>query len=173
MKKTLRFLLAFLIAFILMLVVRTAGITLYTVSDAVLEPVFAAGDRVLVNRWSYGLKVGGKGSFFGYGRIVRQSVEKGDLIAFENPKDTRQVLIGRIAALPGDSVSHDGQMFIVPGLNDCADADYYWLEAVDSHVLGMIAEEYIIGRVSMIAYSRDPQQPIWKGWRHSRLFLPL
>lgn len=176
MKNTLRFLLAFLIAFVLMLVVRSAGLTLYTVSDASLEPVFQAGDRLMVNRWSYGLRVGGKNAFFDYGRIGYQAVERGDLVAIVNPQHTDQVFICRVAALPGDSVRHDGQTFIVPSLKDCADADYYWMESVsktEPRPLGFIAEEYIIGRVFMVAYSRDPSQPLWRGWRHNRMFLPF
>ena len=179
MKKTFRFLLAFLTAFILMMAVRAIGVTLYAIDGTELEPTFCTGDRVLVNRWSYGLRVGGKDSFFDYGRIARQPVSKGDLVAFENPQNTSQVLICRCTAMPGDSVHHQGQTLIVPSLKDCADADYYWMESVnpanraDSHVLGFIAEEYIIGRAFMVVYSRDPSMPLWKGWRTHRLLLPL
>ena len=173
MKKTLRFLLAFLIAFAIMMVVRVIGVTLYTISGTGLEPVFQAGDRVMVNRWSYGLRVGGKDCFFGYGRIARQSVEKGDLVAFENPQNNDQILIYRCKGLPGDTIVHEGNTFVVPSLKDCADADYYWLETLDSHQLGFIAEEYLIGRAFMVVYSRDPLEPLWKGWRSNRILLPL
>ena len=173
MKKTLRFLLAFLIAFAIMMVVRMIGVTLYTISGTGLEPVFQAGDRVMVNRWSYGLRVGGKDCFFGYGRIARQSVEKGDLVAFENPQNNDQILIYRCKGLPGDTIVHEGNTFVVPSLRDCADADYYWLETLDSHQLGFIAEEYLIGRAFMVVYSRDPLEPLWKGWRSNRILLPL
>ena len=173
MKKTLRFLLAFLIAFAIMMVVRVIGVTLYTISGTGSEPVFQAGDRVMVNRWSYGLRVGGKDCFFGYGRIARQSVEKGDLVAFENPQNNDQILICRCKGLPGDTSVHEGNTFVVPSLRDCADADYYWLETLDSHQLGFIAEEYLIGRAFMVVYSRDPLEPLWKGWRSNRILLPL
>ena len=173
MKKTLRFLLAFLIAFAIMMVVRVIGVTLYTISGTGLEPVFQAGDRVMVNRWSYGLRVGGKDCFFGYGRIARQSVEKGDLVAFENPQNNDQILIYRCKGLPGDTIVHEGNTFVVPSLRDCADADYYWLETLDSHQLGFIAEEYLIGRAFMVVYSRNPLEPLWKGWRSNRILLPL
>ena len=169
MKKTLRF----LIAFAIMMVVRMIGVTIYTISDTGLEPVFQAGDRVMVNRWSYGLRVGGKDCFFGYGRIARQSVEKGDLVAFENPQNNDQILIYRCKGLPGDTIVHEGNTFVVPSLKDCADADYYWLETLDSHQLGFIAEEYLIGRAFMVVYSRDPLEPLWKGWRSNRILLPL
>jgi signal peptidase I len=179
MKKTLRFLLAFLIAFVLMMVIRIVGVTIYTIDGSSLVPTFQAGDRIMVNRWSYGLRVGGKESFFGYGRIVRHPVCKGDLVAFEHPQYNSQILICRCAALPGDSVVHEGQTLIVPSLSDCADGNYYWMESInpdntiDSHTLGFIAEERIIGRAFMVVYSLDPQESFWKGWRTSRTFLPL
>ena len=173
MKKTLRFLLAFLIAFAIMMVVRMIGVTLYTISGTGSEPVFQAGDRVMVNRWSYGLRVGGKDCFFGYGRIARQSVEKGDLVAFENPQNNDQILIYRCKGLPGDTIVHEGNTFVVPSLRDCADADYYWLETLNSHQLGFIAEEYLIGRAFMVVYSFDPLEPLRKGWRPNRILLPL
>ena len=156
-----------------MMVVRMIGVTLYTISGTGSEPVFQAGDRVMVNRWSYGLRVGGKDCFFGYGRIARQSVEKGDLVAFENPQNNDQILIYRCKGLPGDTIVHEGNTFVVPSLRDCADADYYWLETLDSHQLGFIAEEYLIGRAFMVVYSRDPLEPLWKGWRSNRILLPL
>jgi hypothetical protein len=48
----------------------------------------------------------------------------------------------------------------VPGLKTCANADYYWLEAInkmnpaDSRHLGFIPERDIIGRVVTTLYNR-------------------
>ena len=179
MKKTVRFLLAFLIAFALMMVVRAVGLTIYTIDGTGLEPTFQAGDRVMVNRWSYGLRVGGKDSFFDYGRIARQSVGNGDLVALEHPQNSDQILICRCIGLPGDTISHEGQQIVVPSLKDCADADYYLFESIspadstDSRLQGFMAEEYIIGRVLMVVYSRNPLEPLWKGWRTNRILLPV
>jgi signal peptidase I len=105
--------------------------------------------------------------------MARQSIEKGDLVAFENPQDSKQIFISRCKALPGDTIVHEGQTLVVPSLKDCADADYYWLETLDSHDMGFMAEEYIIGRAFMVVYSRDPIEPLWKGWRSNRILLPL
>lgn len=178
-KKSLHFLLAFLIAFILMLVVRAVGLTLFTVEGDGLSPQFMAGDRVLVNRWSYGLRVGSdEGGLFSYGRLWRQSVERGDLVAFEHPQ-TDDILICRCKGLPGDTLYINGETIIVPSLVNCAEADFYWMESVgdknpvDSRELGFIAEERIIGRAFMIAYHHRPGNPLWKGWLLDRLFLLL
>ena len=48
----------------------------------------------------------------------------------------------------------------VPGLKTCANADYYWLEALnphnpaDSRHLGFIPESSIVGRVVTVLYNR-------------------
>jgi signal peptidase I len=179
MRNSLKTILALAVAIVLMLLIRATVVTIVSVEGDALQPVFMAGDRVMVNRWSYGLRVGGKGSFFDYGRIVRRPVSKGDLVAFEHPQDNSQILICRCTALPGDSVNYDGQTLLVPSLEDCADSDYYWLESInpvnatDSRTLGFISEEQIIGRAFMVVYSHEPQSPVWKGWQTNRILLPL
>lgn len=181
MKKTVRFLLVLTVAFLLMLVFRSVGATLYAIEGDGLSPSLIAGDRVLVNRWSYGLRIGGSKSLFNYGRICKQPIAKGDLVAFENPFDSarHEVFICRCVALPGDTLMVDNVKTAVPSLDNCASADFYWLESinpanpVDSRSLGFIAEEYIIGRAFLIVFSRDPSAPLWRGWRSDRLLLPI
>ena len=159
-----------------MLAVRAVGLTVFTIEGNGLEPVLKTGDRVLVNRWSYGLRVGaGEGGVFGYGRLWRQPVGRGELVAFEHPQ-TGEVMVCRCEGLPGDTINMDGRKLTIPSLKGCADADYYWMEAVgsanplDSHQIGFVSEERIIGRVFMVAYNHAPHTPFWQ---LSRLFMPL
>ena len=179
MRKTIKFVLALVVALVLMLCFRVLAFTVYTIDGQGLSPLFCQGDRVLINRWSYGLRVGGEGSPFGYGRIGRNAVNRGDLVAFENPQNPNEVLICRCKALPGDTIHHEGQALVVPGLKSCASADHYWMEAIsqenalDSHFLGFIPEQYIIGRAIMVIYSHDPSESLFCGWRNDRLFMPL
>ena len=178
MRKTAKFLLALAIALLLMLCFRTLVFTIYTVEGSGLSPTFLPGDRVLVNRWSYGLRVGGDGGVFHYGRIGRQTVSLGDIVAFEHPQVSGQVLLCRCKALPGDTILQpDGQTIVMPSLSDCADADYYWMESLgtgnhlDSRTLGAIPERCIIGRITMVVYNHHPQMPFWKGWKRERTFV--
>ena len=180
MLKTAKFLLALLVALVLMLCFRALAFTICTVEGEGLSPVFHRGDRVLVNRWSYGLRVGGGEGLFSYGRIGRRPISRGDLVAFENPKDASQVLICRCKALPGDTIHQpDGNITIVPGLVNCANADHYWMEALstenptDSRILGPIPEQFIIGRATAIVFSHDTTQPLWRGWDGARFLLAL
>ena len=62
MRSSLKFLMALGIAFVAMLAFRALVMTVCTVDGQGLEPWFQAGDHVVVNRWSYGLRTGEKGS---------------------------------------------------------------------------------------------------------------
>ena len=172
MQGTVKFIGAIVVALLVMLAFRALVMTVCTVDGKGLEPVFQAGDRVVVNRWSYGLRTGEEGSLFDYGRICRQNVEKGDFIAFED--SLGDVLICRCAAVPGDTIAGK----IVPGVVNCADQDYYWVEPVgknnllSSRQLGFIPEQRIIGRACLVLYSRESSAPFWKGYRSERLLLP-
>ena len=175
----LKFILALITAFAVMLAFRGLVMTVCMIDGDGLAPYFIAGDHVVVNRWSYGLRTGEKGGLFDYGRICRQEVKKGDFIAFED--SLGQVLICRCTALPGDTVSlgeKGNSKVVIPGLVNCADQDYYWVEPVgknnllSSRQLGFIPEQRIIGRACLVLYSREPSSPFWKGYRSERLLLP-
>ena len=189
-----KFIGAIAVALVVMLAFRALVMTVCTVEGDGLEPVFHAGDRVVVNRWSYGLRTGEKGGLFDYGRLCRQAVKKGDYIAFED--SVGRVLICRCAAVPGDTIYNHGDYnhgdrhpdlrdtsisepvpMIVPGLVNCADQDYYWVtslgrnNATDSRQLGFIPETRIIGRACLILYNHTPEAPFWKGYSKNRILL--
>lgn len=179
MRNTLRFLLAMAVALMATMAFRAVVASVFTVEGEGLSPVFIKGDRVMVNRWSYGLRTGSSQGLFSYGRLCRQAVEAGDYIAYEDPRDTtgQTVLFGRCRYLPGDTMLIDGRRTVVPSLRDCADADYYWVAALgegnptDSRHLGFISERLIIGRAFLIVFNHDDSQPLWSGWRNDRLML--
>ena len=171
MKATVKFIGAIVVALMVMLVFRSLVMTVCTVDGKGLEPVFQEGDRVVVNRWSYGLRTGERGSLFDYGRICKQDVKKGDFIAFED--SLGRVMICRCAGVPGDTIF--GR--IVPGVTTCADQDYFWVaslgknNATDSRQLGFIPEERIIGRACLILYNHNPETPFWRGYMKDRVLL--
>lgn len=178
MKATLKTISAFAVAALCMLAFRSLGFTVYTVGGYGLAPELTKGDRVLVNRWSYGLRTGAGGGLFGYGRLCRSMPARGDLVAFDSPSDSIPgVLVCRCAALPGDTVRTADGLTVVPGKVICADEDCYWMEAVgegnaiDSRRLGPVPERYIIGRVCMVVYSHDDALPVYEGYSADRLFL--
>lgn len=176
MNNWLKFVVAIAVATVLVLAFRALAFSVYTVEGKGLAPVYIQGDRLLVNRWSYGLRVDGKG-MLPYSRMLRKQVEKGDIVVFDLPGDSIEgEYIARCKAVPGDTLRLKEGTVVVPGLKDCADADYYWLESVnsqnpvDSRHLGFISERSIIGRVVTILYSHDDHRPVWAGYRHERMF---
>ena len=176
MPNWLKFVIVFASAFVLMLAFRALAFSVYTVEGKGLQPVYIHGDRLLVNKWSYGLRVDG-GGVLPYSRMLRKPVKKGDIVVFDIPNDTIQgEFIARCKAVPGDSIKLQDRIVVVPGLKDCADADYYWLESLhpknpaDSRHLGFISERNIIGRVVTILYSHDDSKNILEGYRQERMF---
>lgn len=164
MRSTLKFIVALAAAFIAMLAFRALVFTIYTVPGSLLEPAFKAGDRVMVNRWSYGLRTGGSG-LFPYGRLWRQPITKDDLVAVDD--SAGNVLLGRCTALPGDTIQIEGRTVIVPGKLNCARHDYYSIDQ-----LGLVREEQIIGRVSLVIYNHAPGHAFWRGYSSKRILLP-
>ena len=180
MKGTTKFVIALAVALLAMLAFRALVMTVCTIDGNGLAPQFLEGDRVVINRWSYGLRTGKKGGLFDYGRICQQKVKKGDFIAFEDPFG--RVLICECSAVPGDTIYITEKKVqtpcVVPGTFSCADQDYYWVKSIsknnpiDSRELGFIAEERIIGRVCLVLFSHNAKSPVWKGYRPERLLLP-
>ena len=179
MRATLRFLLSLTVALLLMLLCRALAFTIYTVEGDGLSPVFQKGDHVMVNRWSYGLRTGTSDGLFTYGRLMRSTVKRGDIVAFEDPTDpTRnRIMFGRCRALPGDTICYNGRLELVPSLKNCDSADHYWIQALgennptDSRQLGYISEQSIIGRAIIVVYNHDPQAPFWAGYNGRRILL--
>jgi signal peptidase I len=160
MRSTLKFLLALAVALVSMLAFRALVFTVFTVEGGGLEPTYLTGDRLLVNRWAYGLRVG-DGRFFPYDRLGRSNVERGDIIVFEDPRDSlcSRILVCRCRAVPGDEVVLRGEKQVVPGLNSCADADYYYMETLnpenreDSQDFGLVPDRCIIGSPLLVVYN--------------------
>lgn len=175
MSDWLKFVIALVSAVALVLAFRALAFSVYTVEGNGLQPVYINGDRLLVNRWSYGLRVDGNG-MLPYSRMLRKRISKGDIVVFDLPDDSiTGEFIARCKAVPGDTLRLKEGLVVVPGLKDCADADYYWLEAihpknlVDSRHFGFISERNIIGRVVSILYSHDDNKNILEGYRKERI----
>jgi hypothetical protein len=68
--------------------------------------------------------------------------------------------------VPGDTILTNKGVLVIPGLKTCADADYYWLEAInqqnpiDSRHLGFIHERNIMGRVMTVLFNRYHLSPL-------------
>ena len=161
MSSWLKYVIAFASAFMLMLAFRTLAFSIHGVIGDGLTPLYQNGDRLLINRCSYGLRIEGNG-LLPYSRLMRQPVKKGDIVAFYAPKGFPEgICIARCKAVPGDTIRTKDGPLLVPGVKTCAQTDYYWLEAInrqnplDSRYMGIISEHDIIGRVVTVLYNRN------------------
>ncbi len=164
MANWLRYIVAFALAFALMLAFRTLVFSVHSVNGDALAPLYHHGDQLLVNRCSYGLRIAGHG-LLPYSRLWSRPVKKGDIVAFKVPSGSPTgIFIARCAAVPGDTVNTLKGLLVVPGRKSCANADYYWLEGIngtnpaDSRHLGFISEREILGRVVTTLYNRHQIQ---------------
>ena len=160
MSNWLKYVIAFASAFAMMLLIRTLAFSIHGVMGEGLAPLYKSGDRLLINRCSYGLRIEGNG-ILPYSRLMRSPVQRGDIVAFTSPCDSvTGVFIARCKAIPGDTISTQEGPLLVPGLETCAKTDYYWLESInpnnpaDSRHIGLIQESHIIGEVISVLYNR-------------------
>lgn len=161
--------LAIALAIIVLFAFRALALTIYTIEGNALEPMFESGDRIMVNRWSYGLRTGSVEGIFGYGRIASSMPNKGDIIAFDHPSNNVDgVFVGRIKSLPGDTISTPQGPFLVPGEVTCAKQNYYIVEMGHADATCTIPETSIIGRVVLIVYNHDDTCPFYSGFSPKR-----
>lgn len=161
MRNALRFAIALAAAVLLLFVVRALAFTIYAIDNDSLSPTLQRGDRVAVSRWSYGLRVGG-GKLFPYSRIMPSSVKKGDFIAFSQPSDSLQetsrskVLIGRVTALPHDTIELGAAFYVLP--DGCPHCSWpynalYMVALAGKEGCMLVNEKQIIGRACLIIYN--------------------
>ena len=119
MRSTIKLIIAISVAAVVMLLFRCVAFTIYTVPKTGIKPWLVGGDRVLVNRWSYGLRTGGD-RFFPYSRWFRKPVGKGELVVFNYPLDTVEAVSNRpvyaafCLAGPGDTAIVDHKVIVPP-----------------------------------------------------------
>ena len=125
---------------LIVLCVRTFFIEPYTVSSVQMESYLSEGDRILIDKTAYGVRLPVTvlsipftfDNIFGlkayssaigvpYKRIFEKNVSRNDVVLFNNPielekpLDKRNLLLSRCVALPGDSVIVQGEIFLING----------------------------------------------------------
>lgn len=109
MRHFIRTSLVFLLAIFLVWIVWALLVFQITIPTAGEEPSLLSGDRLMVSRTSYGLRLPFE-CLFGLHRTAHHLPQRGDCIAFNDPLSnktaisSRPVCIGTCTALPGDTV---------------------------------------------------------------------
>lgn len=99
---------AVLLACALVILVKVFAFTSCTIPSTGMENTLYRGERVIVNKWSYGLRLPLM-AWTGYHRLAPSPVGRGDILLFNNPAgqgsiDRREVFINRCIGLPGDTL---------------------------------------------------------------------
>lgn len=112
MRKRAKWIIPIVVA-VLAILFRYFVFTPYLIPSAGMENSLYEGERILVNNWSYGLRLPFM-SLWGYHKWGSGSVDKNDIIVFNNPAnllqpviDRKEAFIGRCTGLPGDTLLID------------------------------------------------------------------
>ena len=104
---------AFAGAIAVVLLLRGFAFTSCLIPSTGMENSLFQGERILVNKWSYGLRVPLM-SLFSYHRWCERSVRQQDVVVFNNPTaigqptiDRREIYISRCIGTPGDTLLVD------------------------------------------------------------------
>ena len=89
-----KWILAFAGAVVVVLLLRGFAFTSYLIPSTGMENSIFQGERILVNKWSYGLRVPFM-SLFSYHRWCESPVQRQDIVVFNNPAGIREPIIDR------------------------------------------------------------------------------
>ena len=108
-----KWILAFAGAVVVVLLLRGFAFTSCLIPSTGMENSIFQGERILVNKWSYGLRVPFM-SLFSYHRWCESPVRRQDIVVFNNPAgirqpviDCREIYISRCIGTPGDTLLVD------------------------------------------------------------------
>ncbi len=106
---------ALLIAF----VIRVFLFQPFTIPSASMEPNLYQGDYIIVSKWSYGyshFSIPGSPPIF-KGRILQfAKPQRGDIVVFRLPRETKTDYIKRVIGLPGDKVQVKNNQLYINGV---------------------------------------------------------
>jgi len=115
-----------------------------------MVPTILPGDRIYVNKLAYGLRL----PFTRWWIAKWGEPARGEVVTLLSPKDGT-LLVKRIVAGPGDLIEGADSQRVPPGMffveGDNRD------HSVDSRSFGMVDRALIMGRVSRVIFSLDPE----------------
>lgn len=106
---------ALLIAFVLRVVLFEP----FTIPSASMEPGLLVGDYIIATKWNYGWSkhsIPFSPPLFN-GRVLQfgEGPQRGDVVVFKLPRDTKETYVKRLIGLPGDQVQVKGGVLSVNG----------------------------------------------------------
>jgi signal peptidase I len=129
---------------LLMLGFRSAWADWVTVPTGSMNPTIVEGDRVLVDKHAYGLRV----PFTRIHLTAGENPARGDIVVFDSPADGIS-LVKRVVGVPGDTIALEGERLIINGRAarySAADAaELRWLPAATAAQNTLLLREAGVG----------------------------
>lgn len=117
---------------LVVVLLRGCVATSYLIPSSGMENSLYRGERILVNKWSYGLRLPFM-KLWGYHRWADRPVQKDDILVFNNPAnlsesaiDRREVFISRCIGLPGDTLLIDSLYSVIPSEKNAPDQKFLY-----------------------------------------------
>lgn len=115
MKRIPCFLKVLFTAMLIVWLVKTFAYTSCSIPFSGMENTLYRGEKVLVNKWSYGLRLPFTASHF-----LTEKARKGDVVLFNNPNPadkslpvySRELFISRCVGLPGDTLMLNNELMV-------------------------------------------------------------
>ena len=117
---------------LVVVLLRGCVATSYLIPSSGMENSLYQGERILVNKWSYGLRLPFM-KLWGYHRWADRPVPKEDILVFNNPAnlseptiDRREVFISRCIGTPGDTLLIDSLFSVIPSEKNAPDQKFLY-----------------------------------------------
>lgn len=117
---------------LIVVLLRSCVATSYLIPSSGMENSLYCGERILVNKWSYGLRLPLM-QFAGYHRWADRPVQREDIVVFNNPAnhsepviDSREVFISRCIGTPGDTLLIDSLFSVAPSEKNAPDQKFLY-----------------------------------------------
>lgn len=117
---------------LVVVLLRGCVATSYLIPSSGMENSLYQGERILVNKWSYGLRLPFM-KLWGYHRWADSPVQKEDILVFNNPAnlsepviDRREVFISRCIGTPGDTLLIDSLFSVIPSEKNAPDQKFLY-----------------------------------------------
>lgn len=102
---------AFVIAFIIALLIRTFLVQAFKIPSSSMEPTLQVGDHILVSKFIYGIRI----PYIGKKFLEFHKPERGDIIVFIYPEDPQKDFIKRVIATEGEEVQIKDKQILING----------------------------------------------------------